>query len=67
MVEVIQTRAKYIYWDVGVSYSNTSDQYNQANLILVAFTSTWIGLCIFEWLLMIIGTSVQFNSQSSVI
>jgi hypothetical protein len=58
LVVIILERDGFIWWPIGVSYTDSSTQYSQASKVLVGVAASWIGICAFEFLMLICGTGI---------
>ena len=58
LVLVVLERENHVYFQVGQYYTETSEEYQSAENTLVGLSYTMIGMCFFEFLMMIVGTSV---------
>ena len=57
MVALLE-RQNHIYFEVGQNYSVNSEKYQSAEKELLGVGYTMIGMCMLEFILMIVGTSV---------
>ena len=55
---VVLEKQNHIYFNVGEYYTESSDEYKSAERTLVGVAYTMMGMCFFEFLMMIVGTSV---------
>jgi len=56
---VLIGKDQHIWWPIGqYGYSMTSKQYRQAEATLYGLSLSWIGICAFEFLMLICGSSV---------
>ena len=58
VVIAVLERENHIYFEVGQNYSESSDEYKSAETTFLGVSYTMIGLCFFEFIMMIAGTSV---------
>ena len=58
LVVTLLEKQNHLYFEVGQSYSIDSEQYKSAESSLQVIGYTMIALCVFEFICMIIGTSV---------
>lgn len=54
----ILSRDNHIYFEVGDNFSENSPEYQSAEKTYLGVSYTMIGLCLFEFLFMVVGTSV---------
>ena len=55
---VVLEKQNHVYFKVGEYYSETSDEYKTAEKTLIGVSYTMMGTCFFEFIMMIVGTSV---------
>ena len=55
---VVLEKQNHVYFNVGEYYAETSDEYLSAEKQLVGVSYTMMGTCFFEFIMMIVGTSV---------
>ena len=58
VIIAVLERRNHIYFEVGKNYSETSDEFKAAETTFLGISYTMIGLCFFEFIMMIAGTSV---------
>ena len=58
LVIVVLEKQNHVYFKVGEYYSENSDEYKSAESTLVGVSYTMMGMCFFEFVMMIVGTSV---------
>ena len=58
LIIIVMQEDRHIYFDIGQNFSKASSEYSAARIEQRALCYTYIGLCIFEFFMMIIGISV---------
>lgn len=58
LVVCVLSKDNHIYFEVGQNYSETSAEYLSAEKTYLGILYTMMGLCLIEFLLMLVGTSV---------